>query len=1006
MASTRWHNLVEYYGSCISVENTAEVLFDARNNGKGFCYVVDASRVASGNTTLDIGPHTPSFRAFMESRPRRSEAQVTYFYGFPCDPGNELIQPLFIFDVESHEGPTGPAFVLQPNQPRLNTSWLGRIATTEEKRQVSSALHESWDEDKPISANLHATLKSLAEVLPAFNRDALLRNPAGVLFHAIDSVYTRGLQDELEQLMQHPASNDVWDVILNRDDEPIEQGGHDIIEITPLNDEQRRAIRSAFVNRLTVVTGPPGTGKSQVVLNVIANALLHDETVLFGSKNNRAVDVVIERLSRTLSEPVILRYGNQQEVFADALLAALERALVQDDVTLDIEINDYEVQIARTQRDENEARDALARILDRRNRIQQLDTLAESLTSELPPVISSDLKLYDPSIVDASFEQQVLSTEQLAEDARHPNIITRIQSFFGPSLHERLTQAAQSLLEAMPDSCMSLPTASLNDCMEVLAVARTLSQWDAYQRELSTNVTQNWNEPRIEMLRARIANSQELSLAVNLKRVDALMKRRLKRLAPDQRRAVVDYANHLRALRNDFTGDDLRQEIRKASEKAFSKGVARAFPAIAVTNLSIHRAVPLTADVFDIVVVDEASQCDIASALPLLYRGKRALVIGDHQQLTHISNLHSDDDVRLLSNAGLNSVDDQRFAYSANSLFDLARTTVGTASRFVHLLDHYRSKPEIIGFSNREFYGNILNVHTDYRKLPATDSAHDVTWHDVKGRTVRPPTGSAYNDAEAQAVVDVLQDIIERITHRDKLHISLGVVTPFREQAHRIRALVDSNIDGTSLKRMGVTVDTAHQYQGDERDIMIFSPVISRLAPESSLRFLGATSNLFNVAITRARAELHIVGDMMACAESDIPYLTRFVSYVDGLGSHHPHDEQSNVFDSLWEEVFFDALKSASILCVPQYRFDQYKLDLAIPDKRIDIEIDGEFWHRNLDGSRVLSDFKRDTLLTARGWLVKRFWVYELQSDLDRCVRDIEEELYLRHQAPTPEHYV
>ena len=46
----------------------------------------------------------------------------------------------------------------------------------------------------------------------------------------------------------------------------------------------------------------------------------------------------------------------------------------------------------------------------------------------------------------------------------------------------------------------------------------------------------------------------------------------------------------------------------------------------------------------------------------------------------------------------------------------------------------------------------------------------------------------------------------------------------------------------------------------------------------------------------------------------------------------------------------------------------------------------------------MLSDLKRDTLLTARGWLVKRFWVYELQSDLDRCVRDIEE-VYLRHRS-------
>ena len=55
----------------------------------------------------------------------------------------------------------------------------------------------------------------------------------------------------------------------------------------------------------------------------------------------------------------------------------------------------------------------------------------------------------------------------------------------------------------------------------------------------------------------------------------------------------------------------------------------------------------------------------------------------------------------------------------------------------------------------------------------------------------------------------------------------------------------------------------------------------------------------------------------------------------------------------------------------------------------IDIEIDCEYYHQNLDGSRVHADLKRDTHLTTRGWHVKRFWVYELQSNLDRCVREI-----------------
>ena len=104
-------------------------------------------------------------------------------------------------------------------------------------------------------------------------------------------------------------------------------------------------------------------------------------------------------------------------------------------------------------------------------------------------------------------------------------------------------------------------------------------------------------------------------------------------------------------------------------------------------------------------------------------------------------------------------------------------------------------------------------------------------------------------------------------------------------------------------------------------------------------------------------------------------------------------DDAIDSFDSPWEKVLFDALSEAGITSIPQYRFDQYRLDLAIPDAMIDIEVDGEYWHRNLDGSRVLSDLKRDTHLFSRGWNIKRFWVYELQGDLDRCVYEIQREI-------------
>ena len=71
-----------------------------------------------------------------------------------------------------------------------------------------------------------------------------------------------------------------------------------------------------------------------------------------------------------------------------------------------------------------------------------------------------------------------------------------------------------------------------------------------------------------------------------------------------------------------------------------------------------------------------------------------------------------------------------------------------------------------------------------------------------------------------------------------------------------------------------------------------------------------------------------------------------------------------------------------------QYRLDLAILDTAIP---IDIEIDGELWHRDIDGGRLMSDLKRDQHLIMHGWRVKRFWVYQLQNDLSKCVKEIKD---------------
>jgi len=283
-----------------------------------------------------------------------------------------------------------------------------------------------------------------------------------------------------------------------------------------------------------------------------------------------------------------------------------------------------------------------------------------------------------------------------------------------------------------------------------------------------------------------------------------------------------------------------------------------------------------------------------------------------------------------------------------------------------------------------------LRVWTDYRQLKETGEVEGICWHDVKGKVIRPSGGSAYNIEESKAVVDVLQGLIPKALGKGA---SIGIVTPFREQENKIKDLVLRGVTVDIMEALDLKIDTAHGYQGDERDIIIFSPVVSSGMQELTRGFLTHTQNLFNVAITRPRAELHIVGDREACAKSKIEYLEKFVQYV---GRARKVDvfkkgQYKELFDSQWEEMFYYKLKGRGIEATPQLAIHQYKLDLAILDHEppINVEIDGELYYRDITGERCIGDIKRDIRLSMMGWIVKRFWVYEFKYDLERCIEEV-----------------
>jgi very-short-patch-repair endonuclease len=465
---------------------------------------------------------------------------------------------------------------------------------------------------------------------------------------------------------------------------------------------------------------------------------------------------------------------------------------------------------------------------------------------------------------------------------------------------------------------------------------------------------------------------------------------------PEQRKLLGEYVSLLQMIAiGDRYDDGAGRKVFRRYYSLFPK-ITKILPCWAVTSLSARGRLPFDSALFDLVVIDEASQCDIASALPLLMRARRAVIIGDPLQLKHVSTVAPQEDRLMLAAHGL-AEGRAAWAYSVNSLFDLARNLCRHED-IVNLREHHRSHRDIIAFSNRHFYRGSLRVATDHEALkrPQT-SGPAVRWVNVTGKVVRPPKGGALNPTEADAVVAE----VRRLVVEQGYDGAIGVVTPFRAHANRIRTLVHQDTELTrQLAALQFVVDTVHGFQGDERDVIFFSPVVSRGIGDSALRFLKSHGNLFNVAITRARSELIVVGDRRAALDSGINYLAGFAEYSHDLQSHEGGISTTEQMGpdyplvahpelvSDWERLFYKAMYARGLRPVPQYEEAPYTLDFALfnGDRKLDIEVDGENYHHNWDGELCRRDQIRSRRLADLGWDIMRFWVYEIRDDLEGSV--------------------
>ncbi|MGC8833630.1 MAG: DEAD/DEAH box helicase, partial [Armatimonadota bacterium] len=279
--------------------------------------------------------------------------------------------------------------------------------------------------------------------------------------------------------------------------------------------------------------------------------------------------------------------------------------------------------------------------------------------------------------------------------------------------------------------------------------------------------------------------------------------------------------------------------------RAFLDVVRRGFP-VAVTNLAVSSNLPLEPGMFDLLIVDEASTCDPASLLPLLYRAKRAVIVGDPHQLPHVTG---DGWKQVLPVPTLQGADKREFdAEFGSSAYHLCSNICGAQNTFL-LSDHFRCPPPIIAFSNENFYGGALRIHSE-------DTPSPLSLRLVPGQHRVTPTGSRLNNEQLNEAVEQLVALSKQFDQA-----TIGFVTPYRAMADAAVELAKQHPQLSPLLDQGrLIIGTAHRFQGNEVDFLVFATTAGSNAGKRESSWVEHP-NLFNVAITRAKKHLLVIAD-------------------------------------------------------------------------------------------------------------------------------------------------
>ena len=511
-----------------------------------------------------------------------------------------------------------------------------------------------------------------------------------------------------------------------------------------INLSQQKAVKNAFLSRISIIQGPPGTGKTQTILNIIANAILNKKSIVIASNNNSAVLNVQEKLKKYNLDFLIAVLGSKknkenfvlsQKEYPEFSCSELSTKQIKD------EIKQQKLKINS--------------VLEQQNRLAKLETEYTQYSTEYK-----------------HFKENISKNE------------------IDIDLKTKLIKKSSKLL-------FSLWAYFLNYGYSDLRFKDKFLFWIKFDWECLFLLKKGLRN-NVKTIQDCFYNNKLVETEEEIKEIKNFLKEQ----------KLKDNISRLSDFSLKLLNKSLFKKIHNKKRKQFSihdtYSVSSAFveeyPIVLSTLFSLKN-ICNNGFVFDYLIVDEASQADLLTSFIAMSCAKNIIVVGDLKQLPNvITNDVKDYSENLLKKYP--KISEEYWVHSNSLLSSI--TSLYPEAPCVLLKEHYRCHPKIIGYCNKQFYNDELlpmtqdSQDSDVLKVIQTVKGNHARGHinerqiEIIKQEVLPFLEKDYSIGVISPYRDqvtALQNILDQTVEVDTIHKFQG-----REKDIIIFSTVDNNV--------------------------------------------------------------------------------------------------------------------------------------------------------------------------------------------------------------------